>query len=173
MPLTASVLKNTTISESFSGSHDQLQRSMEANLSLWRNAMTAGFNSVEAVGRCVTSSRDDFLDARDDFLGAINDAINTANLIEFSRRRIDALQDRHRKLLADLRSITDHLDTAWFQAVEIMSFPKTGATAEAAEVVNIVEGAHPLPASRLEAEASEKSDNENRRPLARGRQRDA
>lgn len=168
LPMTASAVGDVEVMDGFARSQNQLRHSVEANLALWRGAATASVNSFESLGRCLTGSRDDFLHAA-----------SATSPTEFSRRQISALVGRHRELVGELRSIADQLNETWFQAMENVSFPKPGA----------VEAPHPVPAAAEEviepAETSqraeplagvdspERPDNGSRRPLPRGRQKDA
>lgn len=170
MPLGAPVLKDTNIGDCVAGSQDQIRRALDANLALWRGTMTAGFNTVESVGRCLTDSHNEFLGATD-----------MTSPVEFSRRQLGALHRRHRQLLGELRSITDQLEATWFHAMESVTFPQTGTDAESARVVEISEAARtadrepdsedPEPASEtIEVETPANPDTSSRRPGARGRQ---
>lgn len=170
MPLAAPIFKNTEITAGFTSSQDHVRRSVDANVALWRGALTAGFSSIDAFGRCLTASRDDFVNA-----------INTANPTEFSQRQISALHDRHRELLGDLRSVSDQLDAVWFQALQSVAFPRpaTGteagpASSESAELIDIAETSQSTePNSEAGLDASALSDSGSRRPSPRPRQKDA
>lgn len=170
IPLAAPVFKTTDITDHIANSQDHVRRSVEANVALWRGILEAGYNCVDAFGSCLTASRDDFLNAN-----------NAASPIEFSQRQISALHDRQRQLLGDLRSVNDQLDAVLFQALDSMTFPRPRAdtetplaAAESTKLADITVSPQSAgPISAAGAEASTSADAADRRPLPRGRQKDA
>lgn len=171
LPIAAAGGRNQEIMNNIADSQTLLRGSLDANLALWRGAVTAGFGSFEAFGKCLNGSRDNFIST-----------MNAADPIEFPLRQMDAFHNRNRELVAELRSIADQLYETWFEVIDSLTFLAMTAVEEQRQVPEQPETAIEPDETRranessvpdAEAETPVRPGNGTRRPLPRGRQKDA